>query len=823
MNTNDSMKKPNLIRTVIFASSFLFQLGNFCLHSLAAAGDVDLSFDPGSGVDGQVNAIIVQPNGRILIGGSFSTVKGLLRTNLARLNADGSGDSTFDAGPVVGITAMTLQPDGKLLVAGPVLQTFCDESECYSDFYATVMRLNVDGSQDNTFTPALADYSSAMRGFRSLALLPDGKILVGGEFINVNGTHRNALARLHANGTLDTDFHATGLNGAVQKVVAQPDGKVLIAGYVHWGSGTNHFGLLRLNADGSFDPTFEAGFIANRYPDCGPLYACWESTDITALTLQPDGNLLVGVWRRFWQTPLDGSEDVIIDQYLVQRLNASGSNDVGFVFTNSAQIGIVQGIIAQPDGRSLVRSGGFNTSQIIRLNANGSWDQSFHSVAVPGTANAAALQPDGKILLGGAPIPAGENQRMARLNADGSRDTTFDSGKGLESVVSQIALQPDGKVLIGGPLVIGDPYFVPMSDVLAFVNGTNRHGRARLNFDGSPDSGFIPTPFRPPLEARYHTENCPGDPRYGCLQAFVSTAFLVQTNGKVLLGGYFITTIYGDETLYQVYNSFLGRFTATGGLEEEFNLSGVAVSSLAQQPDGKIVMGGSLMLNGTNSTVARLNNDGSVDASFQLGRGPAAVVGLALQTDGKIIVAGVNTVARLNSNGSVDPGFGPVSLSNGVAHALLLQPDGKVLVGGSFTRVNGTTRNRIARLNANGTLDLDFNPGVGADAPIRSMGLQTDGKIVISGEFKTINGVVRPFVARLYGDTAVPSLNIVRSNTTMIVSWPVTFLSFQLQETANLGLTTWSPIAQQTVTNGGQVSVIVPTSGDRKFFRLRTQ
>ena len=196
MNTNDSMKKPNLIRTVIFASSFLFQLGNFCVHSLAAAGDVDLSFDPGSGVDGQVSAIIVQPNGRILIGGSFSTVKGLLRTNLARLNADGSGDSTFDAGQIGnGITAMTLQPDGKLLVAGPVLQTFCDESECYSDFYATVMRLNVDGSQDNTFTPALADYSSALRGFRSLVSLPDGKLLVGGEFLTVNGTNRNSLAR----------------------------------------------------------------------------------------------------------------------------------------------------------------------------------------------------------------------------------------------------------------------------------------------------------------------------------------------------------------------------------------------------------------------------------------------------------------------------------------------------------------------------------------------------------------------------------------------------------------------------------------------------
>lgn len=762
--------------TILRIGGLSFLLTIIFLHRVVAAvGDVDLSFDPGSGVDGQVSAIIVQPNGKILIGGSFSMMRGLLRTNLARLNADGSGDPTFDAGPSrSGITAVTLQPDGKLLVAGPVLQTFCDESECYSDYYATVTHLNADGSQDNTFTPALADYSSALRGFRSLVSLPDGKILVGGEFVSVNGTNRNALARLHANGTLDTNFHAAGLNGAIQKVVVQPDGKVLIAGYIHWGSGANHFGLLRLNADGSFDPTFEAGFIANQYPDCGPLYACWESTDITALTLYPDGKVLAGVWRRLWQTPLDGGEDVITDHYSVQRLNANGSNDGSFVFTNSAQIGIVQGIIAQPDGGLLVRSGGFNTSQIIRLNANGSWDQSFHSETVPGTANAAALQADGKILLGGAPIPAGQNQRMARLNDDGSRDTTFDLGKGLESAVSQIALQPDGKVLMGGPLVVGDPYFGPASGVLPFVNGTNRHGSARLNANGSFDSGFIPTPFHPPLEARYHTENCPGDPRYGCVQGFVSTAFLVQTNGKVLLGGNFITTIYGEETLYQVYNSFFGRFTATGGFEEEFNLPGVAVSSLAQQPDGKIVMGGSLMLNGTNTTVARLNYDGSVDGTFQLGRGPTAVVALALQTDGKIVVAGANTVTRLNGHGSLDSGFTAVSLSNGVAYALALQPDGKVLIAGSFTSVNGLTRNRLARLNANGSVDLDFNPGTGADGPINSMALQMDGKVVISGDFKTINRIVRPFVARIHGADVGPALSVTRSNAAVTISWPLT-------------------------------------------------
>src|SRR5262245_19807289 len=120
--------KKSYTRSLLLVAGFLLQLST-TFHAPAAAGDVDLSFDPGSGVDGQISAIIVQQNGKVLIGGSFTTVKGLLRTNLARLNADGSGDPVFAPGPIRhGITVVALQPDGKLLVAGPVPQTFCDES-----------------------------------------------------------------------------------------------------------------------------------------------------------------------------------------------------------------------------------------------------------------------------------------------------------------------------------------------------------------------------------------------------------------------------------------------------------------------------------------------------------------------------------------------------------------------------------------------------------------------------------------------------------------------------------------------------------------------
>ena len=187
-----------------------------------------------------------------------------------------------------------------------------------------------------------------------------------------------------------------------------------------------------------------------------------------------------------------------------------------------------------------------------------------------------------------------------------------------------------------------------------------------------------------------------------------------------------------------------------------------------------------------------------------------------------ITINGTNRygLARLNSDGSLDNTFNP----DVGGYPIALQPDGKVLIGGSFTTVNGTNRNRIARLNADGGLDTSFNPGTGADGLVRSIALQSDGNVLIGGDFTTVNGEVRPRIARLYGDSPAPSLSIARSNAFVIVSWPVTGLNFQLQENADLSLpNSWSPVAQPAATNAGQISVTVPTTVGRKFFRLNSQ
>lgn len=843
------MNSLNLIRTVIFAASLLLQLNTFCLHSHAAAGDVDLSFDPGSGVNGPVNAVVVQPDGKIIIGGQFSTVRGLMRTNLARLNADGSGDPMFNPIPSYNpIHALALQSDGRLLVGTFLKFTICDEQDgCFDHYESSVVRLDSNGSLDGSFQPATAQNYSEFGQFRSLVAQPDGKVLIAGNFTSVNGTNRNGIARLNADGTLDTSFNiGSGPNGAVDFVAGQPDGKVLIGGRFTTFNGTNCGSLARLHADGTLDGSFNSGYGVRHYRDCGG-DVCYDVAFPTAVALQPDGKLLAGVWIENWQCdPFDGG-CFVSQSYAVARLNGDGSSDACFAFsnvvTNTALLGLVKCIAVQPDDKIVVASSAYNSVRIARLNADGSWDDSFDPGTGPNSGvNALAPQPDGKMLIGGnfTTVNGTNRNRIARLNTDGSLDGGFYPGRNLERPVSALALQPDGKALVGRPLVAGDPWLGLVGDVLAFVNGTNQHGRLRLHADGSLDSAFTSTPFDPPLTAFFHTEDCFPDPSFGCFYGVVAAAVLAQSDGKVLVGGHSVTTITGELFLYQVYRPLLARFTASGTLESSFDpVIGSELNALAQQPDGKILIGGYFSTtNGTHRNIARLNMDGSLDGSFNPGTGAnARVASIALQSDGRVLIGGDFTavngtnrdgIARLNSDGSLDGGFNPAPGVNGSPNrvsAVAVQPDGKVLIGGDFTAINGTNRHHVARLQANGSLDTSFNPGTGTDARVRSIVLQPDGNVLIGGDFTSVNGVLRQYAARLHGDSpALPSLTITRSNELVTISWPVTALSFQLQEATNLALpNSWSPVVQPAQTNAGQVSVTISTSATRKFFRLTSE
>jgi uncharacterized delta-60 repeat protein len=230
-------------------------------------------------------------------------------------------------------------------------------------------------------------------------------------------------------------------------------------------------------------------------------------------------------------------------------------------------------------------------------------------------------------------------------------------------------------------------------------------------------------------------------------------------SGKVLINGPF-SGVNGTPT------DGVALLNTDGTVDASFQapglLNGRSVYSLAMQPDGKVLIGGDFdQLYGASprNRIARLNVDGTLDATFDPGTGATdAVLRLALQSDGKVLIGGRftevggvarNRIARLNANGTLDATFDPGTGTNGTPWHLALQPDGKVLIGGSFTEVNGVARNRIARLNANGTLDAAFNPGTGTNGAPLHLALQPDGKVLIGGEFTEVDGVARNRIARL--------------------------------------------------------------------------
>ena len=261
------------------------------------------------------------------------------------------------------------------------------------------------------------------------------------------------------------------------------------------------------------------------------------------------------------------------------------------------------------------------------------------------------------------------------------------------------------------------------------IGGQARDRIARLNVDGSLDTGFNP----------------------GANNSIWSIA--LQADGKILLGGKF-TQINGQS------RNYIARLHGSGSVDADFNPGANDwVFSIALQPDGKVVVGGNFTtIGGQNRNyIARLNVDGIVDASFNPAGANGHVYSIALQPDGKIVVGGIFTtiggqarerIARLHADGTVDTGFNPEANNN--VWSIALQTDGKILLGGNFTTIGGQARNYIARLNGDGSLDTAFNPG--ADNYINSIALQADGQIVVGGDFTAIGGQARNRIARLNVD-----------------------------------------------------------------------
>ena len=440
---------------------------------------------------------------------------------------------------------------------------------------------------------------------------------------------------------------------------------------------------------------------------------------IRVVVVQPDGKILIG--GDF--TSLSPNGGAAVTRNRIARLNPDGTLDT--LFKPNAN-GAVDAIAVQADGKILVGGefndsvstptiGGQTRNYIARLDATTGDADSFDPDANDIVRTIAVQASDGKILVGGLFTTIGGQTRnhIARLNVVfGAADLSFDPNA--NDVVRVIVLQADGKILVGGQF--NDSVSTPT------IGGQTRNFIARLDTSGAPDS------FNPDADGLVRT-------------------LAVQADGKILAGGLF--TLIGG----QLHNRIARLNAALGGGDISFDPNANAlVTSIAVQADGRILAGGLFTSIGgqTRNHIARLDITAGLADSLD----PNAnddVRSIAVQADGKILAGGVfttlspnggaavtrNRIGRLEIDGRLDQTFIPEP-SGGVVYAAAVQPDGKILIGGTFT----TPFNRIARFNVDGTLDTAFNPNV--NATVYSIAVQPDGKILIGGNFTQIGGFVGP-------------------------------------------------------------------------------
>jgi uncharacterized delta-60 repeat protein/uncharacterized repeat protein (TIGR01451 family) len=614
---------------------------------LNSDGSFDNTFSIGTGFNNEVHAMICQADGKILVGGAFSAYNGTTKSQIVRLNNNGSIDNTFNTGTGFNnpVYSLDVQSDGKIL-AGGYFTSFNGVTT------NNLVRLNQDGSLDNSFLIG----TGANSNVASIVCQADGKILLGGGFTSFNGTASNFVVRLNSDGTIDSQFNTGyGANNAVISIALQTDGKILVSGLFNTFGNVQAIGVVRLNSDGTIDNSFALQTLGSGTLD---YYGVISS--------QPDGKILVG--GNFVMYNKCTANKLL-------RLNSNGTIDNTFKKGNGANDWI-KAIAYLPDGKVLVGGQFVSFNGVIKngiacLNSDGTISNSFNT----GTgANASVysliLQPDGKIIVGGqfTTFNGVANKRgILRLNSDGSIDNTFNAGTGADDVVLTLALQSDGKILVGG--------------LFTSFNGAAKNRLVRLNSDGSVDNTFaIGSGANNSIET-----------------------ILQQSDGKIIIGGAF-TTFNGQAKNYIV------RLNVGGSIDNSFNMGtgfNNSVYSIAQQPnDEKILIGGSFSLYNAlpSNGIVRLNIDGSMDKSFQVDNGVSTMVlTIALQTDGQILLGGGVTkgMVRLKPDGSVDLGFNIGTGFQNWVGKIYCQPDGKILAGGNFAIYNDVAFNNIIRLKGN--------------------------------------------------------------------------------------------------------------------------
>ncbi len=445
---------------------------------------------------------------------------------------------------------------------------------------------------------------------------------------------------------------------------------------------------------------------------------------------------------------------------------------------------------------------------------------------------------------------AGLTRVSGQTSTPGSLDTAFGAGPGADGFVRAVVLQADGKILLGGNFNT--------------VRGATSPLIARLSPDGQPDPAFT-SPFPTSNFApRIYTLAVQSDHNILAAGSFSSVAgsariniarfqptgaldatfdagtgpnalvriLALQPDGRMMIGGEFTS-------VNNTNRNRIARLNYNGSLDLSFDPGTGAdniVRTVALLPSGQMLVGGLFTsFNGSpRSYLARLNADGSLDNSFPNGSGPNNIVyTVAPQSDGGLLIGGdftavngtnINRIARLFSDGSLDSSFAPDGgASGGPVYSIVRQTNGKIVIGGAFTTLNGGSFGRIGRVNSDGYSDSTFNPGAGPSDEILTLALQEDGLLLAAGLFAKYDNIAVGMFARIYGDggSASPVLQIELSAPDhVLISWPASASGYQLQNNPALVPSNWQRVTDPPIPQADQLTLTLPLNTPQQFYRL---
>ncbi len=336
------------------------------------------------------------------------------------------------------VKVIIFQRDGKLIVGGKFLNYNKIPSRC-------IVRLNPDGSLDQTFVVG----SGFDKQVSTLVLQPDGKLIAAGEFSTYGGpaNSSNRIIRLNSDGSIDKSFVInSGFQGEVFAIALQADGKVVVGGMLAKFNGISCGGLVRLNSNGSLDQSF--------------VFINGISGYVYSLCLLPGGKIMAGGYFGHYNKTV---------AYGIVRLNNDGTHDNSFAVNKGFGTGSVWALAALPNGK-IIAGGDFTSYQgtpchnLVRLNSDGSFDITFKQAGKPTKEYSGyavftlSLQQDGKIIAAGKFDYYGSvlKQSIVKLNADGSIDDSFGGQTGFDTnghggaTVSSVAITSEGNIVAAG-------------------------------------------------------------------------------------------------------------------------------------------------------------------------------------------------------------------------------------------------------------------------------------------------------------------------------------------------------------------------------------